>query len=61
MNIKFGDVEYFELLSLQDSLKYWKYDKFDLQYLDKLKLEIEMKIKAINYEHTEKIRRVANN
>lgn len=56
MNIKFGDIEYFEILSLQDELKYWKYDKFNLSYLDKLRMEIDLKIKAINQEYNDRIR-----
>jgi hypothetical protein len=51
MIIKFGDIEYFELLTLRDRLKYWKYDKFDLEYLDKLKAEIDRKIESIHLEH----------
>lgn len=58
MNIKFGDLEYFELLSLQDYLKSWRLSKLDLQYWDKLKMEVDMKIKAINHEHTTRISRL---
>lgn len=48
--IKFGDIEYFTLLDLQQKLKRWDYDRLDLLSLDKLRLEVEIKIKQINLE-----------
>lgn len=49
--IKFGDIEYFTLLDLRDKLKYYQYNKLDLVNLDKLRLEVDMKIDAIHLEH----------
>ena len=54
--IKYGDIEYFSLLNLQDKLKAWSYTNLDLQYLDKLRMEIDIKIKAIHEEHNVRIR-----
>lgn len=48
MNIQFGSIEYFELLSFQDKLKGCVYDKFDLHHLDLLRVEVARKIGAIN-------------
>ena len=52
--IDYGTVEYFTLLDLSDRLKAWKYDKLDLLNLDKLRLEVEQKIAAIQLEAKEK-------
>ena len=52
--IKFGDIEYFSLLDLQDKLRARSYDKLDLIVLDKLRTEIEIKIQQIEYEHKNK-------
>lgn len=52
--IEYGTVEYFTLLDLSDRLKAWKYDKLDLQNLNKLRFEIEQKIAAIQLEAEEK-------
>lgn len=57
MEIKYGSIEYFALLNLQDRLKLWSYDKLNLVYLDKLRAEIDMKMKAINFEYTEQIKK----
>jgi hypothetical protein len=46
--IKYGSVEYFELLDLRDRLKAWKYDKLGLQNLDRLRNEVSIKIEAIH-------------
>ena len=51
MKIKVGDIEYFTLLELQDKLRYFGYNKLDLEYLDKLRAELEIKIESINLEH----------
>jgi hypothetical protein len=51
--IKFGDIEYFTLLELQSKLIYRGYDKLDLLTLDKLRNEVEMKIRAIHLKHEE--------
>lgn len=50
--IKFASTEYFTLLDLRDKLKYMDYDKLDLLSLDKLRYEVEIKIKAIDHEHS---------
>jgi len=52
--IELGTIEYFTLLDFSDMLKAWKYDKLDLQNLDKLRLEVEQKIAAIRLEAKEK-------
>lgn len=54
MNIEFGSIEYFSLLSFHDKLMPSQYDSLDLVYLDKLRLEIEIKIAAINLQHEQK-------
>ena len=51
MAIKFGDIAYFTLLDLEQKLKAFKYDKLDLICLDKLRNEVDTKIKQINFEH----------
>lgn len=52
MNIKFGDIKYFTLLNLRDKLLYYRdYKKLDLINLDKLIIEIELKIESINLKH----------
>lgn len=52
MNIKFGDIKYFTLLNLRDKLIYNRdYSKLDLVNLDKLIIEIELKIESINLKH----------
>lgn len=56
-NIKYGDIEYFTLEGLRDKLRAWKYDKLDLEYLDKLRMEIDIKIRAIHNEYTNRIKR----
>ena len=48
MTIKYGDVEYFELLELRDRLKYFRYDRLDLLSLDRLRSELDIKIQAIH-------------
>ena len=54
MNIEFGSIEYFELLSFQDSLKGYRLDKLELIYLDKLRAEVERKVEAIHQLHNER-------
>lgn len=49
MAIKFGDIKYFELLELERKLKGRSYDKLDLLCLDKLRNEVDTKIKQIHY------------
>jgi hypothetical protein len=58
-NIKYGTVEYFTLEGLGDKLRAYSLDKLDLQYLDRLRMEVDMKIKAIQMEYNDK-RRVHN-
>jgi len=48
--IKFGDINYFTLINLQDKLKYVAYDKLDLNYLDKLRMEVDIKVEQIHLE-----------
>lgn len=47
MSIKYGSIEYFELLSFQDKLKSKHLDKLDLVSLDRLRYEVENKLAAI--------------
>ena len=49
--IEFGDTEYFTLLRLRDELKYRQYDRLDLVSLDRLRNEIDTKIKQIELEY----------
>lgn len=49
--IRYGDIEYFTLLELNDKLKYRSYDRLDLLYLDRLRNEVESKINEINSEY----------
>jgi len=46
-NIKYGSIEYFSLLEFQDKIRSDRYDKFDLPSLNKLRLEVEIKIKQL--------------
>jgi len=46
--IKTGDIEYFELLELQDYLKAHRLDKLGLENIDRLRSEIEIKIEEIH-------------
>lgn len=46
--IKFGDIEYFELLSVQDYLKGRVLDRLGLVNVDRLRIEVDMKIAAIH-------------
>lgn len=48
MDIKFGSIEYFELLHLRDKLRSRHLDKLDLLSLDRLRTEVAFKIDAIN-------------
>lgn len=48
--MKYGDIEYFTLLDLQDKLKYMQYDKLGLSNLDKLRTEIHIKVEGIHLE-----------
>jgi len=50
MKIKYGDVEYFELVELRERLSYFRYDRLDLISLDRLRSELDFKIAAINEE-----------
>lgn len=55
MNIKYGDIEYFELLSLQDKLKNRRLDLLGLLSLDRLRTEIAYKVEAIKEIEKERI------
>ena len=55
--IKYGTIEYFTLEGLRDKLRGHQYDKLDLLFLDKLKMEIDIKLKAIQNEYTERLQR----
>ncbi len=52
--IKYGSIEYFELLSFNDKLKSRHLDKLDLLNLDKLRYEVQIKIEAINEKEKNK-------
>lgn len=49
-NIKFGDIKYYTLLNLRDKINSRSFRDVDLISLDKLKIELEIKIKAIETE-----------
>ena len=48
--IKSGSIEYFELLTFRDKLKSLRLNKLDLNYLDKLRMEVDLKIEEIHLE-----------
>ena len=52
--IKSGSIEYFELLTFRDKLKSLRLNKLDLNYLDKLRMEVDLKIEEIHLEAKEK-------
>lgn len=52
--IKFGSIDYFELVAFRDRLKSWSLNKLDLNYLDKLRMEVDLKIEEIHLEAKEK-------
>jgi len=58
MEIKYGSIEYFMMLDFRDRLRYRNLDKLDLEYLDRLRGEIDSKIAVINYRETERIKKV---
>jgi len=61
MSIKFGSIEYFELLSFQDKLKNRNLDKLDLLTLERLRSEVAMKIEVINYDENNRRMKNSNN
>lgn len=54
--IKYGSIEYFSLLELKKNLGGQSLNKLDLQYLDKLRLEVDQKIKVSDLEYNERIK-----
>ena len=52
--IKSGSIEYFELLTFRDKLNSFRLNKLDLNYLDKLRMEVDLKIEEIHLEAKEK-------
>ncbi len=54
--IKFGDIEYFTLLELERKLKARDLDRLGLVCVDKLRMEVYIKIQQINLEHNERIK-----
>jgi len=52
-NIKFGSIDYFELLGLRDKLQSRYFDKLGLDNLDKLRNEIHLKVERIHYIHNQ--------
>jgi hypothetical protein len=61
IKIKFGDIEYFELLSFRDSLKGWRLSKIGLDNLQPLKQEVDDWIKEINDEETIERNKIKDN
>ena len=59
--MKFGSIEYFELLSFQDKLKNRNLDKLDLITLDRLRTEVAIKVEAINLEENNRRMKNLNN
>lgn len=54
MEIKFGDIKYFTLLSLQDQLRRFDFNRLPLNTFDKLKLEVDMAVEKIHYQEKHK-------
>jgi len=61
MEIKYGSSEYFLLLDFRDKLRYKNYDRLDLEYLDRLRGEIDSNIAKINYKETKRIEEIKDN
>lgn len=59
MTVKYGTIEYFELLGLQAKLKLFVYNKFDLPSLDRLRNEIHNLVESA--KEIEKYRRSQTN
>ena len=55
--IKFGSIEYFELLSFRDKLKSRHLDKLDLLSLDRIRNEVAIKIHEINEAENERLKK----
>lgn len=53
--VKYGSIEYFELLGFSNKLKNRHLDKLDLVNLDRLRDEVIMKIEAIKLQENERI------
>lgn len=53
MAIKFGTTEHMELLNLQWRLNARLLNRLDLEHLDRLRAEVELKVEQINYEHNQ--------
>lgn len=49
-NIKFGDIKYYTMLNLRDKINSRSFNGLDLVNLEKLKIELELKIKSIETE-----------
>lgn len=52
--IKFGDISYFTLLRLQDTLKSIDFNRLRLLSFDKLRNEVDMKVDQIDHEEKER-------
>lgn len=61
MEIKYGSIEYFMMLDFRDKLKYKNYDRLDLEYLDRLRGEIDSNIAKIHYKETKRIEEIKDN
>jgi hypothetical protein len=59
--IKYGTPEYFKLLELKRDISGFGIDKLSLENIDKLRLEVNIKIKASENEYNERIRKVIPN
>jgi len=54
--IKYGSFEYFSLLELRKNINSLQLDKLGLDSLDKLRFEVDLKIKASEADYNEQIR-----
>ena len=52
--IKYGDIKYFTLLRLQETLNINDFRRLDLLTYDKLRMEVELKIESLKLEHKQK-------
>lgn len=52
MSIEYGELDYFELLSLNEYLKNCRLKNLDLKNLNKLRTEVETKITAIHLSYS---------
>jgi hypothetical protein len=55
--IKYGSIEYFKLLELKSNISGYGIDKLDLENMNKLRLEVDIKLKASEDAYNDYIRK----